>query len=576
MDTFVAIKILYKEFSSNQAAINRFTQEAKMLAGLKHPNILSITDFGMTGENEPYLVMEYLEGTSLEEYLEKHGRMPIEQSLNVFIQACDGLGHAHSKGVIHRDLKPGNLMLIKGSGGNEQVKLLDFGIAKMKGESSTAQQKLTVAGEIYGSPLYMSPEQCEGKPLDERSDLYSLGCVIYETLTSMPPLMGANSFETMTKHVREMPLPLRGAAPDIVVPDLIDFVVMKALEKSPEKRQQSALELKGQLIDAAVRSNVHFQEDDKLYSPKPYATWQHPSLPGVLPTPKDPPAKQTEETSAQANPASDLERQELEKLIKEAQTYTLQTQAKAKNMQNLLLLLGGSLILALISAAALLMAPGPESDPAPDWQKELWRMQMAAGDEAAARAARNNNNPGEQESEYARARKEYTRAIETGKQMGPIYDKQVKAEQALLQVYEARGDAVACERLREQLFNDHLNRELLVYGSDGADERALPDLDKALLMEGLVDPGKLDRKFADQYSHKLIDSARTSFRQKKYVSALRYLEEAVSLEEHAHRRSNEVEECANEFAVGLNATQADRKQIEQLESLLKRAQSVQR
>jgi serine/threonine protein kinase len=181
-------------------------------------------------------VMDCLEGQNLNEILLKDVRIPIERAINIFRQTCLGLEHAHKNGVVHRDLKPSNLCLIQGEGGHEIVKIVDFGIAKLLRDSGKEQTRLTQTGEVFGSPLYMSPEQCRAKPIDSRSDIYSLGCLMYECLTGKVPLEGETAYETMTMHVGKAPPPFSKIAPDLRLNASIEALVFRCLEKRPEDR----------------------------------------------------------------------------------------------------------------------------------------------------------------------------------------------------------------------------------------------------------------------------------------------------------------------------------------------------
>ncbi len=253
MGRMVAIKTLHSHLVSNQKTTQRFKREATLAQELDHPNIVSVFDFGVTPKGQPYLVLSYLEGIGLDEILKRDGALSTERALRIFSQVADGLGHAHAKGIVHRDLKPSNIMLVNSAGESDLVKIVDFGIAKALPESGLDPVYLTQIGETFGSPLYMSPEQCMGSQLDARSDIYTLGCVMYESLTGRVPIRGANTVETMTKHVSQPPLPFKSVRPDIAVPAELERVVFKALRKEPEKRYQSLFELKKDL-DAIGRS----------------------------------------------------------------------------------------------------------------------------------------------------------------------------------------------------------------------------------------------------------------------------------------------------------------------------------
>lgn len=240
MDRIVAIKLLHGNV--DDLAMARFKLEAKAASSLNHPNIITVYDFGVVNR-EAYLVMDCLDGTSLSDVLLQEKRIPVDRAVNIFRQTCAGLAHAHKKGIIHRDLKPANLCLIKGEDGNDHVKIVDFGIAKLIGTQAEQPTQLTLTGDVFGSPLYMSPEQCLGQPLDVRTDIYSLGCVMYECLTGIPPHLGESSFATMTRHVTVTPTAFDKIVPELHINKSIEAIVFRCLEKKREDRYQSATDI---------------------------------------------------------------------------------------------------------------------------------------------------------------------------------------------------------------------------------------------------------------------------------------------------------------------------------------------
>jgi serine/threonine-protein kinase len=244
MDRIVAIKLLHGQ--NDPLAVERFKQEAKAASSLSHPNIISVFDFGIAG-NQAYLVMDCLEGDNLSDVLIRDRRIAVDRAIRIFRQACLGLEHAHKKGIVHRDLKPSNLCLVRGEDGGEVVKIVDFGIAKLLADTGKAKLTLTQTGEIFGSPMYMSPEQCMAQPLDFRSDIYSIGCVMYECLTGVVPIMGETAYETMNMHVNVAPHPFAKVAPDLKIDKNIEAIVFRCLEKKPEERYQNVSEIMADL-----------------------------------------------------------------------------------------------------------------------------------------------------------------------------------------------------------------------------------------------------------------------------------------------------------------------------------------
>ncbi len=242
IDRIVAIKLLKKEWSNDPLTVKRFQREAKAVSMLRHPNIPSIMDIGTADSGQPFFVTEFIEGSSLEQVLEKESALEQERATRIFAQVCDAMAHAHRHGLIHRDLKPGNVMIIKGING-DIVKLVDFGIVKYA-KSQAASQQLTQKGEIWGSPVYMSPEQCSGAELDTRTDVYSLGTVMYEALTGKGAFDGKTIPIILTKQLYEMPADFASAAPDKTISKKLEDIVFRALQKSPDKRHQSMEEFK--------------------------------------------------------------------------------------------------------------------------------------------------------------------------------------------------------------------------------------------------------------------------------------------------------------------------------------------
>ncbi len=236
----VAIKILAGGLARNTNAIRRFVLEARTVNEIRHANLVDVISFGQITDGRYYYVMEYLAGRSLGAVLRARGRLPAGQALPVFADVLRALEATHAKGVVHRDLKPDNVFLVRNEGGAfARAKLLDFGLAKLLEPEKTLAVPLTAAGMAVGTPHYMSPEQCLAKPVDARSDLYAFGVMLYETLTGQLPCDGSGTLEIWEAHVRRPPRRPREVAPD-AVSEAIDVVVMKLLAKDPAARFQSA------------------------------------------------------------------------------------------------------------------------------------------------------------------------------------------------------------------------------------------------------------------------------------------------------------------------------------------------
>lgn len=235
MDKEVALKVL-NTHSVSDDIVMRFQREARSASQLAHPNLINIYDFGISSSNEPYMVMELVKGKTLNALLKRRGRFSQEETVAIVLQICSAMAHAHKNGVIHRDLKSSNIMLQDTADGAIFVKILDFGIAKLGRDN---EQSLTHTGQVIGTARYMSPEQATGKPVDHRTDIYSIGCVMYELLTGKVPFRAETYMEVLTKHVED-PVPILNENCSFFEPEhKLDRILQRALAKSPEERFQS-------------------------------------------------------------------------------------------------------------------------------------------------------------------------------------------------------------------------------------------------------------------------------------------------------------------------------------------------
>ena len=254
----LAIKSLKKKHSADADYVARFMQESKAAGVLSHPNIVTIHDVGQTDDN-PYIVMEFVDGEPLDAIIAQHGPFSLNATLSIGAQIADALNYAHSVGVVHRDIKPSNLMLLKD---NVTIKIADFGIARR--ESSDDLEK-TRAGTMLGTPQYMSPEQVLGLPLDGRSDLFSLGSVLYLMATGEKPFQADTIGQMMSAITHSDPRPIREINPDF--PQGLQSIIMKLLARDPNDRYQSGAALKADLLDE-LQALEGFEETASARSPR--------------------------------------------------------------------------------------------------------------------------------------------------------------------------------------------------------------------------------------------------------------------------------------------------------------------
>jgi len=311
IDKPVAIKVLHDRFARRTDMVDQFIVEAKAASRIRHPNIIDVTDFGTTPEGLVFQVMEYLDGESLEDRLDKVDRLPVFPSINIIKQVARGLGAAHELGIVHRDLKPANIFLCVREGRRrvvqrmqegtaarfavepEQtfdfVKLLDFGVAKFMDLGPSAA---TRSGSVCGTPHYLSPEQAQEKPASERSDIYALGIMFYEMITGDVPFSGNSMLEILNGHVTKPVIPPSRVAPEAGIDARVDAVILKCLEKNPAHRFASTDEL-CEALGECVTDRAYLRDAHKLpgFAESGIAVPEAPA--GLAVTP--PPARPTKE-----------------------------------------------------------------------------------------------------------------------------------------------------------------------------------------------------------------------------------------------------------------------------------------
>jgi serine/threonine-protein kinase len=253
-EKYYAIKVLLPEYADDAEFRQRFIIEAKAASALKHPNICQVHDFGVTANRSLYLAMDWIDGISLQHKIEADGPMAASKALIIYQQIASALVEAQRLNILHRDLKPDNIMLTGtySPSGNIHAYLVDFGLAKSIGVDMETQG-LTTVGTVVGTPTYMSPEQARATPLDGRSDIYSLGCVMYLALTATLPFRGDTAMDTMFMHINDAPPEME---PKLKIPADLRSVVLKSMEKEPSNRYQNAEQLLDELSKIARGESI--------------------------------------------------------------------------------------------------------------------------------------------------------------------------------------------------------------------------------------------------------------------------------------------------------------------------------
>jgi serine/threonine protein kinase len=241
LNKIFAAKVIRNELVTDELTVKRFQREVEACSLLTHSNLAATFGHGVTSQGSPYLLMEFVEGETLHAVIEGEGFLDTSRVLDIFIQTGEALAYAHARDIVHRDLKPSNILLSKTAEGHAHVKLVDFGIAKVQSRKERQTYNLTGAAEVFGSPDYMSPEQCLGLHVDSRSDIYSLGCVIYEALTGKPPFPAKNVMQVLAKHLNEPPESLSNRLS--THNKSLQTVILTCLQKDPNNRYQNATDL---------------------------------------------------------------------------------------------------------------------------------------------------------------------------------------------------------------------------------------------------------------------------------------------------------------------------------------------
>ena len=253
LDERVAMKFMLRQAMRDPESVARFTREARAAVKIKSEHVARVSDVGVLENGSPYMVMEYLDGADLSDWLKQHGQLPVEQAVDFVLQASEAIAEAHALGIVHRDLKPANLFVIRRPDGVLSVKVLDFGISKVTGLSSSSPEfGMTKTSAVMGSPFYMSPEQMRtAKDVDARGDIWALGIILYELLSGVTPFTSETFPDLVLKIATEPPAPLRNRAPD--APLGLEAVIFRCLEKDPNKRFATIGDLAIALADFAPR-----------------------------------------------------------------------------------------------------------------------------------------------------------------------------------------------------------------------------------------------------------------------------------------------------------------------------------
>jgi serine/threonine-protein kinase len=280
----VAVKLLRPELGSNPLILRRFNAEAEAVAKLSHPNTVNIFDFGQDADGSLFIAMEYIEGRSLREAIQKEGPFSPSRALAIALQVAASLSDAHAHSIVHRDLKPDNVMLQDRGKQKDVVRVLDFGIAKLRDDSRATQMAMTQDGDMLGTPQYMAPEQIKGEHIDGRTDIYALGCMIYEMVTARLPYEAPSIMAMLSKHLLEEVVPPSQRRPDLGLSPAIDQLVAVAMAKEPSARPET-MEQFAEMITGLLSA---MPRDPNRSGVVPLVSLQQGGAPGAMLTPPVP------------------------------------------------------------------------------------------------------------------------------------------------------------------------------------------------------------------------------------------------------------------------------------------------
>jgi serine/threonine-protein kinase len=339
----LALKVLRAEFANKGEIVTRFQQEAISASRIKHPNVLDVFDFGQLENGCFFLAMEFLEGNDLADELARRRVLGAAMGIRISMQICRALAAAHANGVVHRDMKPENVFLQRTADGEEIVKIVDFGIAQLRSkdaEVASTKRRLTRTGMIFGTPEYMAPEQASGKHADLRSDIYSVGIIMYEMFTGAVPFTGETFLGVLSKHLSEPTPAMSAVYPELAISSSLQSVIMHGLEKDPELRYQT-------MLDFAAAISASTDAAALGYRPTTGATSEHPvsfspHAPGALTQAQFVPSSPSSARARGPGQAKDTEAVRAETLVG-AEANTRPHTARSK----------GGLVAALLALVAL-------------------------------------------------------------------------------------------------------------------------------------------------------------------------------------------------------------------------------
>jgi len=425
-------KAMVSVLSANETDASRLMKFVEKWSTIRHTNVLPVTTYGASPDkNYIYVVSEHPEGAALTHMLDEHGNIAVDVSVQLFLQLCDALEKIGAAGIVHGNVMPAHIYHVEDSEMPHHIRIsCDAALTRFLNTPPGAVSEL--------SPLYLGLEFVTGDREDITTDVYSLGCAMYATLTGIPPFSGKTFEELKESHETVQPLPLRGAAPDVDIPGMFDKVVLRTLRKTPAERFPNTGALKAELLSAAEKSRIYLPTYmNATYNPQTYTgdtgAYQTQRDASEYLRPQGGPSGEAPQTQQQGEHVAP---EEVEKLLPESR---FELESKVKDLRSHVYLVTTIAIAVIIGLAAILMYEGPAEDRAPAWKKLLWTMSMSNGDGALT---------GKKLDE---AKSEYTKALDLANFIQDGGDRKAKTLRKLRVVHEQMHDKKGAEKIREEV-----------------------------------------------------------------------------------------------------------------------------
>lgn len=506
--------VAIRAYGKDNVDVDAFIQTVSVWKSLDHANIAPIIDIGVDEQSLVYVISKFFYGQTLARFVDDNGPASPDLALHLLRQIASGLGYLRANGIVHQAIMPANILIVDDGQIPHQARVFNWLLP-----SNCFKQ----AGIEGPSPLYRSPESIDGAPPTVASDIYSIGCTIFEIITGVPPFSGSSEADILQRQKEELPLTIAGTAPELSIPGMVDEMVMKCLDKNPGARYQDYETLIKDLLDAARQSRIFLPGGgDDAYEVQAYG--QKTST-ASLPS-ESAPAGETSESAEKAYPEEADTKEAEDELAPETRE---ELESTIKGLRSHVYTLTGIAIVVLVGLALVMGYEGSEEDHGPLWKKLLWQYQMSQGDEALAKR------------DFKAAAASYEQAQGLADDFQDDQDRKLKTLKGLLSLYEAQGDEKEAHAYRQEIVELDKQRLEGLFKDAESDADQVRDVDLSVT--------NMSAKTAEEYSRKFIARADEYIRKKQPKKAESFLLKALSVEEKAETGGHHAcVECANRLA----------------------------